>query len=110
VGDAGQLPPGNAVGYGWNWKNDFIGDVGKGNYRERAIGARFSFLDFVHACHLAIAWTQLYLGVHFPSDIVTGWMVSSAWAIGVSLIVRPHFKQMSQIEETSLSTNEALHL
>ncbi|WP_414529860.1 phosphatase PAP2 family protein [Nodularia chucula] len=38
---------------------------------------------------LAIAWTRLYLGVHFPSDIIAAWMVAIAWAIGVSLIMRP---------------------
>jgi membrane-associated phospholipid phosphatase len=39
---------------------------------------------------LAIGWTRLYLGVHFPSDILAGWTVSIAWATGVSLIIRPH--------------------
>ncbi|ABA24624.1 Phosphoesterase, PA-phosphatase related protein [Trichormus variabilis ATCC 29413] len=38
---------------------------------------------------LAIGWTRLYLGVHFPSDIIAGWMVAIAWAIGVSFIIRP---------------------
>jgi undecaprenyl-diphosphatase len=39
---------------------------------------------------LSIGWTRLYLGVHYPSDILAGWMVSIAWAIGVSLLIRPH--------------------
>lgn len=39
---------------------------------------------------VAIGWTRLYLGVHFPSDILAGWMVSLAWVIGVSLLIRPH--------------------
>ncbi|MBD0334981.1 MAG: phosphatase PAP2 family protein [Cyanobacteria bacterium Co-bin13] len=34
-----------------------------------------------------IGWTRLYLGVHFPSDILAGWMLSIAFAIGMSLIV-----------------------
>lgn len=38
---------------------------------------------------LAIGWTRLYLGVHFPSDILAGWSVSVAWAIGVSLLIKP---------------------
>jgi membrane-associated phospholipid phosphatase len=37
-----------------------------------------------------IGWTRLYLGVHFPSDIVAGWMVALAWAIGASLIIKPN--------------------
>lgn len=39
---------------------------------------------------LAIAWTRLYLGVHYPSDILAGWMASIAWAVGVSLLIKPH--------------------
>lgn len=39
---------------------------------------------------VAIGWTRLYLGVHYPSDILAGWMASIAWAIGVSLLIRPH--------------------
>ncbi|NEP62112.1 MAG: phosphatase PAP2 family protein, partial [Symploca sp. SIO2G7] len=37
---------------------------------------------------LTIGWTRLYLGVHYPSDILAGWMVSVAWAIGASLLIK----------------------
>ncbi|KAB8335653.1 phosphatase PAP2 family protein [Scytonema tolypothrichoides VB-61278] len=49
---------------------------------------------------LGIGWTRLYLGVHFPSDILAGWMVSIAWAIGVSLVIRPSLTKDSIISET----------
>jgi membrane-associated phospholipid phosphatase len=39
---------------------------------------------------LVIAWTRLYLGVHYPSDILAGWVVSIAWAIGMSLLIKPN--------------------
>lgn len=39
---------------------------------------------------LAIGWTRLYLGVHYPSDILAGWMASVAWAVGVSMLIRPY--------------------
>lgn len=39
---------------------------------------------------LAIGWTRLYLGVHYPSDILAGWLASVAWAVGVSLLLRLH--------------------
>ncbi|MEH2447204.1 MAG: phosphatase PAP2 family protein [Nostoc sp.] len=39
---------------------------------------------------IAIAWCRLYLGVHFPSDILAGWMVTLGWTIGVSLIIKPY--------------------
>jgi membrane-associated phospholipid phosphatase len=41
---------------------------------------------------LVIGWTRLYLGVHYPSDILAGWMASIAWTVGVTLLLRPHFK------------------
>lgn len=53
---------------------------------------------------VTIAWTRLYLGVHFPSDILAGWMISLAWAIGVSLIIRPHLEAPD--EETTLLPDE----
>jgi membrane-associated phospholipid phosphatase len=34
-----------------------------------------------------IGWTRLYLGVHFPSDILAGWMLSIALSVGVGLAV-----------------------
>lgn len=47
---------------------------------------------------LAIAWTRLYLGVHYPSDILAGWMVSIGWALGVSLLIRPKLTKSSTVE------------
>jgi undecaprenyl-diphosphatase len=38
---------------------------------------------------LAIGWTRMYLGVHYPSDILAGWMASIAWTVGVSLLIKP---------------------
>ena len=39
---------------------------------------------------IAIGWCRLYLGVHFPSDVLAGWMVALGWTIGVSLIIKPY--------------------
>jgi len=52
---------------------------------------------------IAIAWTRLYLGVHYPSDILAGWMASIAWAVGVSLLIQPHKtpKNATQIPPTN---------
>ena len=60
---------------------------------------------------VAIGWTRLYLGVHFPSDILAGWMVSLAWTIGVSLLIKPHLTPRDVnddqlLDETSLRPQE----
>lgn len=36
---------------------------------------------------LIIGFSRLYLGVHYPTDIVAGWLVSTAWVLGVVLAV-----------------------
>jgi membrane-associated phospholipid phosphatase len=38
---------------------------------------------------LAIAWTRLYLGVHYPSDILGGWLLALGWMMGATLLIRP---------------------
>lgn len=39
---------------------------------------------------LGVAWTRLYLGVHYPSDILAGWMLTLAWASLAYLLLHPH--------------------
>lgn len=56
---------------------------------------------------VAIGWTRLYLGVHYPSDILAGWMAALSWAIGVSLLIQPNrkHKKLNQDNEVE-STNQ----
>ncbi len=35
---------------------------------------------------LAISWTRLYLGVHYPSDVMAGWMLAIAWVISLKAL------------------------
>lgn len=57
---------------------------------------------------VAIAWTRLYLGVHFPSDILAGWMVSLAWVIGVSVFIKPQVTSAIGVEEPSVEETSLL--
>lgn len=53
----------------------------KTRYRRTAItlGILYCFL---------ISFSRLYLGVHFPSDILAGWCVSAVWVLTVYIIFR----------------------
>jgi len=55
---------------------------------------------------IAIGWCRLYLGVHLPSDILAGWMVALAWAIGVSLIIKPHLAKVTPINDGDRAVDE----
>ena len=39
---------------------------------------------------LAIGLSRVYLGVHYPSDIMAGWAAACAWAAAAYLLVFPH--------------------
>lgn len=36
---------------------------------------------------IAIGFTRLYLGVHYPTDILAGWIISFAWVLAVATIL-----------------------
>lgn len=55
-----------------------------------------------------IGWTRLYLGVHFPSDIIAGWMVAIAWAIGVSFLIPPLSQSTNITSEKPVSETNLL--
>ncbi|NJK47623.1 phosphatase PAP2 family protein [Candidatus Gracilibacteria bacterium] len=55
---------------------------------------------------VAIGWTRMYLGVHFPSDVLGGWMLAIAWGIGVSLLLGMNFSQKNLDTTNKIGTKQ----
>ena len=47
---------------------------------------------------LAVGFSRLYLGVHFPSDVIAGFMASLAWVMAVSIWLRPELFKFKPLE------------
>lgn len=50
--------------------------------------ARAPVLVFGGALVFLVGLSRVYIGVHFPSDVLCGWLASLAWVVGLHLIRR----------------------
>lgn len=48
---------------------------------------RWPVAIFVTVFAVSVAFSRIYLGVHYPSDILAGWAAASAWAVSAYLLV-----------------------
>lgn len=48
---------------------------------------RWPIVSFAALYMVIIGLTRLYLGVHYPTDILAGWMVSAAWVATVAIVL-----------------------
>ncbi len=51
---------------------------------------RLTIIGVAILASLAIAWSRVWLGVHWPSDVTAGWLGGAGWAfIAAALLQRP---------------------
>jgi undecaprenyl-diphosphatase len=51
---------------------------------------RFTIIGTAMAASLLVAWSRVWLGVHFPSDVTAGWLGGAGWAfLAAALLQRP---------------------
>ncbi|MFC0203008.1 phosphatase PAP2 family protein [Novosphingobium soli] len=56
----------------------------------RRHAVRWTIVGAALAASLAIAWSRVWLGVHWPTDVIAGWLGGAGWAfLASALLYRP---------------------
>lgn len=55
---------------------------------ERRIRIRVFYIVVAAILTMLVGLSRVYLGVHWPSDVLGGWSLGAAWALGVWLLAR----------------------
>lgn len=82
--DSASFPSGHAMNSAIIYLT--LGALLAGAQQRRAV--KIYLLSIAIALTLIIGFSRVYLGVHWPSDVIAGWCVGSAWAVLCSLVAR----------------------
>ncbi len=55
---------------------------------ESRLAIRVFFMVLAAVLVVLVGLSRVYLGVHWPSDVLAGWTLGAAWALGVWLVAR----------------------
>ncbi|KAA2317121.1 PAP2 family protein [Pseudooceanicola sediminis] len=55
---------------------------------ETQLGIRAFYITVAAVLAMLVGISRVYLGVHWPSDVLAGWTLGAAWALGVWLLAR----------------------
>jgi undecaprenyl-diphosphatase len=55
---------------------------------ERHLSIRAFYISVAAILAMLVGVSRVYLGVHWPSDVLAGWTLGAAWALGVWLLAR----------------------